>query len=189
MMKIILIISFLVSPIFSEEESELNKFEESLKEEKINSSDTNSNTNESQSNHTNQNLNNRNCSHSYCYNYCTHSYKKKERKSSLSERIESFFEFSKILARIIEITVKPIITVIYSPIWGPLEMDEYSDRRLSFDKYPFYSTNGMFKENGRDKYVKAELAHYHLIIQYMEIKQKLTFSILVKQDLITLIFI
>ena len=93
MMKIVLIISFLVSPIFSEEESELNKFEESLKEEKINSSDTNSNTNESQSNHTNQNLNNRNCSHSYCYNYCTHSYKKKERKSSLSERIESFFEF------------------------------------------------------------------------------------------------
>ena len=158
MMKIILIISFLVSPIFSEEESELNKFEESLKEEKINSSDTNSNTNESQSNHTTQNLNNRNCSHSYCYNYCTHSYKKKERKSSLSERIESFFEFSKILARIIEITVKPIITVIYSPIWGPLEMDEYSDGRLSFDKYPFYSTNGMFKENGRDKYVKAEFS-------------------------------
>ena len=57
MMKIIFIISFLVSPIFSEEESVLNKFEESLKEEKSNSDYSQSISDESDSNHTNENLN------------------------------------------------------------------------------------------------------------------------------------
>ena len=50
MIKIIFIISFLFSPIFSEEESILSQFEKSLKKESTDSSEYEQSLNESESN-------------------------------------------------------------------------------------------------------------------------------------------
>ena len=151
MIKVILIIFFLFSPIFPEQESTLNKFEETLKEKKTASDYSQSVSEQSETNHNTESSNNVNCSHSHCYSPC-------KKRISFSDKIDSFLEFSNIFSRIIEITMKPIFKLVSYPLWGPLEMDEYGDEELSFDKYPFYSTNGMFKANGRDKYVRAEFS-------------------------------
>ena len=159
MIKIIFIISFLFSPIFSEEESVLNKFEKSLKKESTDSSEYEQSFNESESNHGTENSTNTNCSHSHCNNQCTYYNNKKKRGSffDIFDNIDLIIDLSKFLYKSVQIIAEPIVTVVSAPLWWPMEMDDYSVEKLSFDKYPFYSTNGMFKINGRQKYVKAEI--------------------------------
>ena len=99
-MKIIFIIFFLFSPIFSEQESVLNNFEESLKNKPSNSSESESSSNESESNQSNQNSYNTNCSQSHCNSQCTYYHNKKERMS-LSDKIGRFFDLSESVYKII----------------------------------------------------------------------------------------
>ena len=101
-----------------------------------------------------------NCSHSHCSNQCTYNNNKKKRGSffdifEIFDDIDFVIDLSEFFYKII---LKPVATIIYTPLSVPNEIDEYSDEALSFDKYPFYSTNGMFKTNGRNKYIKAEFS-------------------------------
>ena len=149
-MKKILLLLILIAPLLPKEESSLDKFEKSL-----------SDTTKTESNNNNNNNN----------NSSSKSKSNKEKNRFFTDDIdcpEDGFFFMTCSARdfLGDKLFYPLVgvAVISSPLWIPATMNEYEDEVVYYDKYPFYSSNGLFQdkdEGGKSNITYLEISSYN----------------------------
>ena len=148
-MKKILLLLILIAPLLPKEESSLDKFEKSLSDTTKTESNNNNNNNNSSS------------------------------RSKLNEEKNRFFTddidcpgdgflFMTCSARdfLGDKLFYPliIVAVVSSPLWIPATMNEYKDEVVYYDKYPFYSSNGLLQdkdEGGKSNITYLEISSYN----------------------------
>ena len=147
-MKKIFLISIFLIQVFAEDSSKLNEFEESLKNKK---NKTSTSQNESS---TNENS----CStHSHFNSNCHNCSKHKDNKSSFFEDLDSTFKIFKLSYFI----ARGAFYAITYPIQLADNLDNSDDSPLIFDKYPFYSSNGMYDYGtGRSNFFNSEINNF-----------------------------
>ena len=147
-MKKILLLLILIASLLPKEESSLDKFEKSL-----------SDTTKTESNNNNNN------------NSSSKSKSNKEKNRFLTDDIdchEDGFFFMTCSARdfLGDALFYPLIVaaVVSSPLWIPAAMNEYKDKVIFYDKYPFYSSNGLLQdkdEGGKSNITYLEISSYN----------------------------
>ena len=149
-MKKILLLLILIAPLLPKEESSLDKFEKSL-----------SDTTKTESNNNNNNNN----------NSSSKSKSNKEKNRFFTDDIDcpgDGFLFMTCSARdfLGDALFYPLIVVavISLPLWIPATMNEYKDEVIFYDKYPFYSSNGLLQdkdEGGKSNITYLEISSYN----------------------------